>query len=89
MKQKLWITLITRLAYCIDKELWKVIDDLKEQVRVLREQQDRDKRILLNNDQRIRLSAIISIEHLGGLLTQGNLIRWPRAVLPRAVRANA
>jgi hypothetical protein len=39
MKQKLWITLITCLAYCVDKELWKAIDYLKEQVRVLQEQQ--------------------------------------------------
>jgi hypothetical protein len=68
MKLKLWITLTASLAYCIDKELWKVIDYLKEQVRVLREQQERNKRILLNNYQRIRLSAIICIEHLGGLL---------------------
>ena len=32
MKQKLWFTLITCLAYCVDKELWKAIDYLKEQV---------------------------------------------------------
>ena len=35
MKQKLWLTLITYLAYCIDKEQYKAIDYLKEQVRVL------------------------------------------------------
>ena len=38
MKQKLWITLITYLAYCIDKELYKAIDYLKTQVEVLLEQ---------------------------------------------------
>ena len=32
MKQKLWITLITWLAYCVDKELRKAIDYLKERV---------------------------------------------------------
>ena len=57
MKQKLWITLITCLAYCVDKELWKAIDYLKEQVRVMQEQQEEDKRILQNNYQRIRLAA--------------------------------
>jgi hypothetical protein len=40
MKQKLWLTLVTYLAYCVDKELWKAIDYLKEQVRVLQEQQE-------------------------------------------------
>ena len=34
MKQKLWLTIITGLAYCIDKELYKAIDYLREQVRV-------------------------------------------------------
>ena len=32
MKHKLWITVITCLAYCIDRELWKAIEYLKEQV---------------------------------------------------------
>ncbi len=40
MKQKLLITLITCVAYCIDKELYKAIDYLREQVRVLVEQQE-------------------------------------------------
>jgi hypothetical protein len=57
MKQKLWITLIACLVYCVDKELWRAIDYLKEQVRVLQEQQEKDKRILLNNYQRSRLAA--------------------------------
>ena len=49
MKQKLWITLATYLAYCIDKELYQVIDYLREQVRVLVEHQEKQ-------DKRIRLS---------------------------------
>ncbi len=56
MKQHLWLTMMTCLAYCVDKELWKAIDYLKEQVRVLKEQQEKDKRILLNDLQRIRLA---------------------------------
>jgi len=32
MKHKLWLTLITNLASCIDKELHKAIDYLREQV---------------------------------------------------------
>ena len=58
MKQKLWITLITYLAYCIDKELYKAIDYLKTQVEVLLEQQEKqNKRILLTNKQRMRIAA--------------------------------
>jgi len=58
MKQKLWITLVTYLAYCIDKELYKAIDYLREQVRVLVEQQEKqNKRILLTNRQRMRVAA--------------------------------
>ena len=35
MKEKLWLPVITCLAYCIDKELYKASDYLREQVRVL------------------------------------------------------
>ena len=49
--------MLTCLAYCLDQELWKAIDYLKEQVRVLKEQQEKDKRILLDNHQRMRLAA--------------------------------
>ena len=38
MKQKLWQTLITYLAYCIDKELYQAIEYLREQIRVFMEQ---------------------------------------------------
>ena len=57
MKRNLWLTMVTCLAYCLDQELWKAIDYLKEQVRVLEEQQEKDKRILLDNHQRMRLAA--------------------------------
>jgi len=35
MKQNLWLTMVTCLAYCLDKEFWKAIEYLKEQVKVL------------------------------------------------------
>ena len=58
MKNKLWLTLITCLAYCIDKELYNAIDYLREQVRVLVEQQEKEnKRILLTNSPRMRVKA--------------------------------
>jgi hypothetical protein len=58
MKQKLWLTLTACLAYCIDRELYKAIDYLKEQVRVLVEQQEKqNKRILLTNSQRMRVAG--------------------------------
>jgi hypothetical protein len=38
------------LAYCIDKELYKALDYLKEQVKVLKEQHEKqNKRILLTD----------------------------------------
>ncbi len=49
--------MVTCLAYCLDEEIWKAIEYLKEQVRVLKEQQEKDKRILLDDHQRIRLAA--------------------------------
>jgi len=50
MKQKIWLTLISCLAYCIDKELYQAIDYLREQVRVLVEQQEKqNNRILLTD----------------------------------------
>jgi transposase InsO family protein len=58
MKQQLWLTMVTCLAYCIDRELYHAIDYLKEQVRVLIEQQEKqNKRILLTNRQRMRVAA--------------------------------
>ena len=58
MKQKLWLTMITCIAYCADKELYKAIDYLREQVRVLVEHQEKqNKRIILTNSQRMRIAA--------------------------------
>ena len=58
MKHKLWITLATYLAYCINKELYKAIEYLKAQVEVLIEQQvKQNKCILLTNHQRIKIAA--------------------------------
>ena len=50
--------IITGLAYCINKELYKAIDYLLEQVRVLLEQQQKqNKWIRLANGQRMRVAA--------------------------------
>jgi hypothetical protein len=54
MKQRLCLTQITCLAYCVDREVYEAIDYLKEQVRVLIEQQKKNKCILLDNHQRRR-----------------------------------
>ena len=50
--------MITCVAYCVDKELYKAIDYLREQVRVLIEQHEKqNKRIILTNSQRMRVAA--------------------------------
>ena len=56
MKERLWLTLITYLAHCIDRELYKAIAYLREQVRVPIEEQEKDKRIFLGNHQRRKLA---------------------------------
>jgi hypothetical protein len=58
MKKKFWITLVTYLAWCIDRELYKAIDYLREQVRVLVELQEKqNKQIRLSLSQRMRVAA--------------------------------
>jgi putative transposase len=80
MKENLWLTVVTCLAYCLDQELWKPIDYLKEQIRVLKEQQEKDKRILLDNRQRIRLAA--KAKHLTrGLLETTTVLFTPETLL--------
>jgi len=88
MKQKLWITLLTYLAYCVDKELYKAIDYLKEQVRVLLEQQERqNKRILLSNSQRMRVAAKAKklsrkmLEQCTVLFTPDTVLGWFRNLI--------
>jgi putative transposase len=83
MKQKSWIALITCIAYCIDKELYKAIDYLKIQVEVLIEQQEKqDKRILLTNNQRMRIAAKAKrlsrkmLEKCTVLFTPDTVIGW-------------
>ena len=79
--------LVAHLAYCVDRELWKAIDYLKEQVRVLKEQQEEDKRILLNDHQRIRLAAKAKrltrrlLEETTVLFTPDTILGWYRRLL--------
>ena len=88
MKQKLWLTLITCLAYCIDKELYQAIDYLREQVRVLVEHQEKqDKRIRLTNSQRMRVAAKAKrlsrkmLEQCTELFTPDTIKRWYRKLI--------
>jgi len=83
MKQKIWLTLITGLAYCIDKELYRAIDYLREQVRVLIEHQEKEnRRILLTNGQRMRVAAKATrlnrklLDLCTELFTPGTIMRW-------------
>ena len=88
MKQKLWITLVTYVVYCIDKELYKAIDYLREQVRVLVEQQEKqNKRILLTNRQRMRVAAKAKrlsrrmLEQCTVLFTPDTILGWFRRLV--------
>ena len=90
MKQRLWLTLATCLAYCIDKELYRAIDYLREQVRVLLEQQAKqNKRILLTNSQRMRVAAKAKrlsrkmLEQCTELFTPDTIMRWFRELVAR------
>jgi len=87
MKRNLWLTMVTCLAYGLDKELWRAIDYLKEQVRVLKEQQEKDKRILLSNHQRMRLAAKAKqltrelLEQTTVLFTPETILSWYRRLM--------
>jgi len=88
MKQRLWLSLITCLAYCIDKELYKAIDYLREQVRVLVEHQEKEnKRILLTNNQRMRVAAKAKrlsrkmLEQCTELFTPDTIMCWYRKLI--------
>jgi len=87
MKHKSWITIATYIAYCINKELYKAIEYLKTQVEVLIEQQEKDKRILLNNHQRIRLALKAKkltrklLEETTVLFTPDTILSWYRKLI--------
>jgi len=89
MKQKLWLTIITCLAYCIDKELYKVIEYLKEQVHILKELQKKDKRILLSDNQRIRLARKAKeltrklLEETSLLFSPDTILSWYRRLIAK------
>jgi len=83
MKQRIWITLATYIAYCIDNELYNAIEYLKAQVEVLVEQQEKqNKRILLTNHQRTRIAAKAKrlsrkmLERCTVLFTPDTVMRW-------------
>jgi putative transposase len=63
------------------------IDYLKEQVRVLKEQQEKDKRILLDNRQRTRLAAKAKrltrelLEQTTVLFTPETVLAWYRKLI--------
>jgi putative transposase len=79
--------MVTCLAYCLDQELWKAIDYLKEQVRVLKEQQEKDQRILLDNRQRMRLATKAKqltrelLEQTSVLFTPETVLQWYRRLI--------
>ena len=88
MDKKIWITLISCLAYCINKELYKAIDYLKTQVEVLIEQQEKqNKRILLTNKQRMRIAAKAKrlsrrmLEQCTVLFTPDTILGWFRKLI--------
>ncbi len=88
MKEKLWLPVITCLAYCIYKELYKAIDYLREQVRVLVEHQENQaNRIRLTNRQRMRVAAKAKrlsrnmLEQCTELFTIDTITRWYRELV--------
>jgi hypothetical protein len=83
MKPKFWLTIVTCLAWCIDRELYKAIDYLKEQVRVLVElQEQQNKKIRLSVSQRKRVAAKAKrlsralLERCTELFTPDTILRW-------------
>ena len=76
------------MAYCIDKELYKAIDYLREQVRILVEHQEKqDKRIRLSNSQRMRVAAKAKrlsrkmLKLCTELFTPDTIMRWFRELV--------
>ena len=90
MKERLWFQLVTCLAYCIDKELYKAIDYLREQVRVLVEHQEKQgDRIRLTERQRMRVAAKARrlnrkmLEQCTELFTVDTIMRWYRQLVAK------
>lgn len=90
MKQKLWLPLVTCLAYCIDEELYKAIDYPREQVRVLGEHQEgQGNRIRLTNKQRMRVAAEAKRvsrkmpEQCTEMFTPDTIMRWYRQLVAK------
>jgi putative transposase len=90
MKLKFWLTLVTTLAWCIDRELYRTIYYLKEQVRVLMEcQEKQNKQIRLNNNQRMRMTAKAKrlcralLVRCTVLFTPDTILRWYRDLIAR------
>jgi putative transposase len=88
MKQRLWLSLVTCLACCIDKELYKAVHYLREQVRVLIEHQEKqNKRIILTSRQQMRVAAKAkrlsrkTLEQCTELFTPGTIMRWYRRLI--------
>lgn len=87
MKRNLWRAVVTCLVCCLDKELWKAIDYLPEQVPVLKEQREKDKRILLDDHQRMRLAAKAKrlarelLEQTTVLFTPETVMAWYRKLI--------
>jgi putative transposase len=88
MEQRLWLSVITCLAYCTDKELYQAIDYLREQVRILVEHQEKqDKRIRLINSQRMRVAAKAKrlsrkrLEQCTEPLAPDTIMRWFRELV--------
>src|SRR4030042_588445 len=87
MKENLWLALVTCLAYCIDRELWKALGYPQEQVRVLKEPQEDDKRILLNDQQRMRLASKARrrtrklLKETSILFTPDTILGWYRRLI--------
>ena len=88
MKEKLWLPLVSCLAYCIDKEHYQAIDYLREQVRVLVEhQENQGNRIRLTNRQRMRVAAKARrlsrkmLEQCTELFTPDTIMRWFRELV--------
>jgi len=70
--------MVTCLAHCLDQELWKAIEYLKEQIRVLKKQRDKDKCILQRGTNGLTFWTYVSPPIVGPEL--GSRKRWSMGV---------